>query len=465
MSYRIVKDNEGTSQYSGVWIYGYGDEMPPGAHPGGVLFNRLDQEKLYRFNARSSEWVDIDFPAFNVLSYGAKTSAAADHNTERFQAAIDDAWTVGGAVLLPALSFNIGNLILPTGSSDDTDRSLSIIGQSDNTGGEPKTARRRYGSRLLFAKTDGSDCMAAITPGGTWPKYHFAGFTIEGPDSEATALSGNGIRVTGGSSARVTIRNVELTHFRGAAGFRLGTCLGSLIENAFAQYCKYGFYLDATFNGNTIINPYAQACTDVGMFIADAASATIIGGIIQSGLKTGIYMEAVSGVRLLNTYFENNNSSDTADEYALKVDAPSSGRGSTHIKLDGCRFSDVRDKVYLSGVSGGTVTATTIEGGYNSPVADPKIILNNEFVNNTRLIEVGAPGASVTDNGSNTRYEHAGETYLPALLSTKASVAGSAGVRLPHGTAPTNPTDGDHWTTSAGAFYRIGGVTRQVAFV
>lgn len=45
-------------------------------------------------------------------------------------------------------------------------------------------------------------------------------------------------------------------------------------------------------------------------------------------------------------------------------------------------------------------------------------------------------------------------------LTTAASTTGGAGLRLPHGAAPTSPTDGDVWTTSAGGFYaRINGTT------
>lgn len=42
---------------------------------------------------------------------------------------------------------------------------------------------------------------------------------------------------------------------------------------------------------------------------------------------------------------------------------------------------------------------------------------------------------------------------------TPASVTGAAGMNLPHGTAPSSPTNGDVWTTTAGLFIRINGVT------
>lgn len=50
-------------------------------------------------------------------------------------------------------------------------------------------------------------------------------------------------------------------------------------------------------------------------------------------------------------------------------------------------------------------------------------------------------------------------TYT-GLALTAASATGSAGLRVPHGAAPTSPVDGDVWTTSAGGMYvRINGVT------
>lgn len=44
-------------------------------------------------------------------------------------------------------------------------------------------------------------------------------------------------------------------------------------------------------------------------------------------------------------------------------------------------------------------------------------------------------------------------------LDLPASTTGRASLRIPHGTAPTSPTNGDMWTTTAGLFVRINGVT------
>lgn len=48
---------------------------------------------------------------------------------------------------------------------------------------------------------------------------------------------------------------------------------------------------------------------------------------------------------------------------------------------------------------------------------------------------------------------------VSGLLTTAATTTTTAGLRLPHGTAPTSPVNGDAWTTTAGMYVRINGVT------
>lgn len=52
-----------------------------------------------------------------------------------------------------------------------------------------------------------------------------------------------------------------------------------------------------------------------------------------------------------------------------------------------------------------------------------------------------------------------GDWLHSGLLTTVATAIGSAGLNVPHGTAPTSPVDGDFWSTTAGLFARINGGT------
>ena len=54
------------------------------------------------------------------------------------------------------------------------------------------------------------------------------------------------------------------------------------------------------------------------------------------------------------------------------------------------------------------------------------------------------------------------ESYLSGLLRLAASTTARASLRIPHGTAPTSPVNGDMWTTTSGLLVQINGVTKTV---
>jgi hypothetical protein len=58
-----------------------------------------------------------------------------------------------------------------------------------------------------------------------------------------------------------------------------------------------------------------------------------------------------------------------------------------------------------------------------------------------------------------------GTATFQGMVLTVASAVGGAGFRLPHGAAPTAPTNGDLWTTTTGLFVRLNGTTRQAATI
>lgn len=69
----------------------------------------------------------------------------------------------------------------------------------------------------------------------------------------------------------------------------------------------------------------------------------------------------------------------------------------------------------------------------------------------------GTITASLT-GGASLDLPLAGGT-LTGKLTTLASAVGGAGLNLPAGAAPTSPVNGDLWTTTAGLFARINGIT------
>jgi hypothetical protein len=53
-------------------------------------------------------------------------------------------------------------------------------------------------------------------------------------------------------------------------------------------------------------------------------------------------------------------------------------------------------------------------------------------------------------------------TAAGKLVKLKAASSARASLNMPHGSAPTSPVNGDMWTTTAGLFIRINGVTKTV---
>lgn len=79
------------------------------------------------------------------------------------------------------------------------------------------------------------------------------------------------------------------------------------------------------------------------------------------------------------------------------------------------------------------------------------LIKNNSGVTVLTLGASGGTGATF-----------AGAVNIGGKTSTVASATGGAGLNVPHGTAPTSPVNGDIWTTTAGTFVRINGVTQAI---
>lgn len=97
------------------------------------------------------------------------------------------------------------------------------------------------------------------------------------------------------------------------------------------------------------------------------------------------------------------------------------------------------DKLFIDnqdrGSSGASVTNSLIYGVFNATVANQTLAFNAN-------VGVGGQAASST-------------TYL----TTPAGTTGVSSFRIPHGSAPTSPVDGDIWTTTAGIYVRINGGT------
>lgn len=121
--------------------------------------------------------------------------------------------------------------------------------------------------------------------------------------------------------------------------------------------------------------------------------------------------------------------------------------------------------------SAATGNAVVLQGGGNSGAdSNTGLTVRSSTNGALSLVAQGTGNVNVTAGGtmnfniSGTKLNYGasvgGAWTFSAPCLTLASATGSSGFRVPHGTAPTSPTNGDMWTTTAGLFVQINGVTK-----
>jgi hypothetical protein len=117
-------------------------------------------------------------------------------------------------------------------------------------------------------------------------------------------------------------------------------------------------------------------------------------------------------------------------------------------------------KLMIKGADSSTTVGISV---YRADLAYGYALSEVSSGGNTSLYAIGS-GSTLILGGASTTGLTLSSTAVNASLPvyTIAGTTGAAGFRVPHGVAPTAPTNGDIWTTTAGMFVRINGVTKSV---
>ncbi len=105
-----------------------------------------------------------------------------------------------------------------------------------------------------------------------------------------------------------------------------------------------------------------------------------------------------------------------------------------------------------------SATGLTLIGGYSMPNSSVAVIgslgmdVGTDGINDLHLISNGTTRVTVDSGGVVTL---ASSSYLVLPAATTAIPS----LRIPHGAAPTAPTNGDVWTTTSGLYARVNGAT------
>lgn len=114
---------------------------------------------------------------------------------------------------------------------------------------------------------------------------------------------------------------------------------------------------------------------------------------------------------------------------------------------------DANDDIFI-GVTGQQLQITTA-----GPVMkNDGYLFGRNVANNQSLRLIGIGVSDEVSLGNSTSPVNMVSPRLTLLASTTTT----AGLRMPHGSAPTSPVDGDIWTTTGGIFARINGTTETL---
>jgi hypothetical protein len=113
------------------------------------------------------------------------------------------------------------------------------------------------------------------------------------------------------------------------------------------------------------------------------------------------------------------------------------------------RYKDIYGSGFLAV---GTTPATAL-GTIRLPNAGPIYARDAGNTANLRVITLHSDDQVYIGDGTT------GAVNTSPIHIFKATTTAAASIRVPHGTAPTSPVNGDMWTTTSGLFVRINGVT------
>lgn len=108
---------------------------------------------------------------------------------------------------------------------------------------------------------------------------------------------------------------------------------------------------------------------------------------------------------------------------------------------------------------GGALSRRGIEFGADS-VSNYTLLSDLTNAGQTgEILDGGSDNIILSVGATQTKLQMKAWLEMEKLLTTNASEASAAGFNVPHGVAPAAPADGDMWTTVAGLYVRINGVT------
>ena len=130
----------------------------------------------------------------------------------------------------------------------------------------------------------------------------------------------------------------------------------------------------------------------------------------------------------------------------------------------GTSQTTVNGTLNVNTVAGNAIfTGVTLTFGNSTGTSTVNLASGATLSGSTKTINIGSSGVSGSTTLISIGSSNGSTTQIFGMLTTATSTTTTAGFRIPQGTAPTTPTNGDIWTTSSGMSLRRNGVTVSMA--
>lgn len=268
----------------------------------------------------------------------------------------------------------------------------------------------------------------------------------------------------------LTTSTTSNTIGNGAKTFTVGTGLSySSQQDVVISY-------DASNHMHAVVTSYNSG---TGVMVVDVRSHTGAGTYSSWTVNVGgtTPLQTVEWGEILGTLGDQ---TDLAN--ALNAKLETSTAASTYAALAGATFTGevitpasttsnagltITPGVAPSAPSNGEIWATTNDlqvrlNGVTETIAEQSWVTAQGYLTSAPVTSVaGRTGAITLAVGDVSGAAALAGATFTGLVTTLASTTTTAGLNIPHGTAPTAPVNGDVWTTTSGLFWRQNGSTKQ----